>query len=162
MTAWFDMRAVLTGETSSSCSQLTTRTLWPTAVRSAHRHPEMAKWSIEDHNARQLRTQHLIGNHTFDIRGDVADTETYWHYGGFNKPPLPPVSLIGGRYLDHFERRGGRWAIAHRKVLIDWHGNAGEHLAPDVIEGFNRPRATHRVPSLIRLMRNLTKLCPGD
>jgi hypothetical protein len=100
---------------------------------------EMSKWSIENHNARQFRTQHLIGNHTFDIRGDVADTETYWHYGGFNKPPLAPVSLMGGRYLDHFERRGGKWAIAHRKVLVDWHGNAGEHLPLDVIEGFNSP-----------------------
>ena len=27
---------------------------------------------------------------------------------------------IGGRYLDKFERRDGRWAITHRDVIFDW------------------------------------------
>ncbi len=108
---------------------------------------DMAKWSIADHNERQFRTQHLIGNFFFDIRGDVADTETYWHYGGFNKPPLTAVSLMGGRYLDHFERRDGRWAIAHRIVVIDFHGDAGPHLPVDVIEGFNAPHPPSRYKS---------------
>jgi len=27
---------------------------------------------------------------------------------------------IGGRYLDRFERRQGRWAIRHREVVFDW------------------------------------------
>lgn len=27
---------------------------------------------------------------------------------------------IGGRYLDRFERRDGRWAITHRDVIFDW------------------------------------------
>jgi SnoaL-like domain len=27
---------------------------------------------------------------------------------------------IGGRYLDKFERRDGRWAIVHRDVIFDW------------------------------------------
>jgi hypothetical protein len=27
---------------------------------------------------------------------------------------------IGGRYLDRFERREGRWAISHREVVFDW------------------------------------------
>jgi hypothetical protein len=29
-------------------------------------------------------------------------------------------ATIGGRYLDGFERREGRWAIAHRDVIFDW------------------------------------------
>ena len=29
-------------------------------------------------------------------------------------------SVIGGRYLDRFERREGRWAIVHRDVIFDW------------------------------------------
>lgn len=29
-------------------------------------------------------------------------------------------STVGGRYLDRFERRDGRWAIAHRDVIFDW------------------------------------------
>lgn len=29
-------------------------------------------------------------------------------------------SIVGGRYLDRFERRDGRWAIVHRDVIFDW------------------------------------------
>jgi hypothetical protein len=29
-------------------------------------------------------------------------------------------ATIGGRYLDKFEQRGGRWAIVHRDVIFDW------------------------------------------
>src|SRR3546814_19209297 len=28
--------------------------------------------------------------------------------------------LIGGRYIDRFERRDGVWRIAHRTGLLDW------------------------------------------
>lgn len=29
-------------------------------------------------------------------------------------------ATVGGRYLDRFEKRDGRWAIAHRDVIFDW------------------------------------------
>lgn len=29
-------------------------------------------------------------------------------------------SVVGGRYLDRFEQRDGRWAIVHRDVIFDW------------------------------------------
>jgi 3-phenylpropionate/cinnamic acid dioxygenase small subunit len=29
-------------------------------------------------------------------------------------------ATIGGRYLDKFEKRDGRWAIVHRDVIFDW------------------------------------------
>ena len=29
-------------------------------------------------------------------------------------------ATIGGRYLDKFERRNGRWGIVHRDVIFDW------------------------------------------
>jgi len=29
-------------------------------------------------------------------------------------------ATIGGRYLDKFERRDGRWGIVHRDVIFDW------------------------------------------
>jgi hypothetical protein len=98
---------------------------------------ELVTWAIKTHNETQLRTQHLISNLSLDIQGDAANCETYWHYCGFNKPPLAPVSLIGGRYLDRFERRNGRWGIAQRVCVIDWHGAQGDHLDPAIIEGFN-------------------------
>ncbi len=30
------------------------------------------------------------------------------------------ITVEGLRYLDRFERRDGRWLIAHRKVAVDW------------------------------------------
>jgi hypothetical protein len=98
---------------------------------------ELVGWAIKSHNEGQLRTQHLISNISMDIQGDLAHCETYWHYCGFNKPPLAPVSLIGGRYLDRFERRAGHWAIAERICVIDWYGAQGDHLDPAIIESFN-------------------------
>lgn len=29
-------------------------------------------------------------------------------------------AVVGGRYLDKFEERGGKWAIVHRDVIFDW------------------------------------------
>ena len=29
-------------------------------------------------------------------------------------------AIVGGRYLDRFERREGQWAITHRDVIFDW------------------------------------------
>ena len=40
----------------------------------------------------------------------------------------PPLSLAGGRYLDRFERREGRWAIAARKAVGDWFGKPGDTI----------------------------------
>jgi len=42
-------------------------------------------------------------------------------YGEVRSPDGPPLDhAIGGRYLDRFECREGRWAIAHRDVVFDW------------------------------------------
>ena len=32
-------------------------------------------------------------------------------------------SVVGGRYLDRFERRDGQWKIAHRLYVMDWNIN---------------------------------------
>jgi hypothetical protein len=90
---------------------------------------EFVAWALAVHKEGQLRTQHFLGPCTFDIQGDVADTETYWHYSAFNKPPLDPVTMMGGRYLDRLERRNGRWAIAHRVCVYDWHGKHQDRFA---------------------------------
>ena len=33
------------------------------------------------------------------------------------------AAIVGGRYLDRFERRAGAWKIAHRLYVMDWNRN---------------------------------------
>ena len=42
-----------------------------------------------------------------------------------------PLSMSGGRYLDRFEKRDGRWAIAARICVRDW---APLAAPPDVLD----------------------------
>jgi hypothetical protein len=42
-----------------------------------------------------------------------------------------PLSMGGGRYLDRFEKRDGRWAIAARVCVRDW---APLAAPPDVLD----------------------------
>jgi len=65
---------------------------------------------------KDIPCQHVIANHTCDLRGDVAFTETYCisfsEAGGVN-------ATVFNRYVDRFERRNGEWRIAHRRVVLD-------------------------------------------
>lgn len=64
-------------------------------------------------------TQHYVANHVCDITGDVAHAETYFFYAALNKQGAP-FSLMGGRYVDKLEKRGGRWAISERNMFGEW------------------------------------------
>jgi hypothetical protein len=66
--------------------------------------------------------QHHITNVLIDVRGDVADVESYYiALQPEITPEGPTHSLTCGRYLDRFEKRGGRWLIAERRVVMDVH-----------------------------------------
>jgi hypothetical protein len=84
-----------------------------------------ADWVIGYHARAQHGTQHVITNHVCDLDGDVAHCETYYMFAAMNVDGSP-LTLTGGRYIDRFERREGRWAIALRKVVSDWWGQPGE------------------------------------
>ncbi len=90
-------------------------------------------WVQNLHGTYQSATQHMIGNHHVEFDGDVAHCETYLSYSGMNTTGAP-FSAIGGRYIDRMEKRGGKWAIAHRKYIVDW-------VAPSIntIEGAKTP-----------------------
>lgn len=88
-----------------------------------------ADWVFAYHGRFQHRTQHIVTNHHCELAGDTARTETYWMFVAVNRE-RPPLSLGGGRYIDRFERRAGRWAIAARKCLLDWSGAPGEVPMP--------------------------------
>lgn len=60
---------------------------------------------------------------TVNIRldGDYAEGEVYalaFHQVATQNGPMD--LLIGGRYLDKYEKRDGTWKFAHRSVLTDW------------------------------------------
>ena len=80
---------------------------------------EFADWVVEMHSSTHLSHQHCLFNHHCDLDGDVAHTETYYMFVGMNRQGEPMVSS-GGRYIDRFEKRHGRWAIAARVCVRDW------------------------------------------
>jgi hypothetical protein len=70
------------------------------------------------HEEGQSATLHNILNHSCDLQGDTAHTETYFYFCGANKDGTN--WLAGGRYLDRFERRNGAWKIAFRYTILEW------------------------------------------
>lgn len=72
-------------------------------------------------HARNWSTHHhYIMNQTIDLDGDQAHVETY--FIATLRRKTGPVDLVGGRYIDRFERREGRWAVAGRACLVEWNG----------------------------------------
>lgn len=67
-------------------------------------------------------TQHHIGQSHIELNGNSAKSETQvisYHrvnYGDGDEHD----SVIGGRYLDVFEKRDGVWRISHRTMIYDW------------------------------------------
>lgn len=80
------------------------------------------------HEAGQSATLHMLTNHTCEIDGDVAHTETYWLYTGRNRDGTNWVAA--GRYADRLERRNGEWRIAFRQTLIEWSGTIPATTSP--------------------------------
>lgn len=76
-------------------------------------------WAINYHRQFQLSHHHMVTNHHCELQGDTAHTETYWIFSGINREGPPTIHF--GRYIDRFERRKGRWAIAARVCLSEWH-----------------------------------------
>jgi SnoaL-like domain len=85
---------------------------------------EFARYAIEALSRRTVATQHVVANTIveFDDGGDGADVETYVlavHHCRSEEGD-ETLERFGGRYLDRFERREGRWAIVDRLVVRDW------------------------------------------
>ena len=83
---------------------------------------EFGDFIVDRLTAAALRTTHAVANELIKLDGDRAHVETYvfaylWRADGTGGESL---DLFAGRYVDRFERRGGRWAIARRTVVHDW------------------------------------------
>ena len=70
------------------------------------------------HGTYQEFTQHHITNHRCELDGDVAHCESYYLFRCINKQ-APWYNTASGRYLDRFEKRDGRWAIAERICVVE-------------------------------------------
>jgi hypothetical protein len=83
---------------------------------------EFAALTIPRLDALNGVAQHHITNYLIELDGDRADVESY--FLAFQPTKLDDgdevLSVMGGRYLDKFERRAGRWAIMERSVVVDW------------------------------------------
>lgn len=77
------------------------------------------------------RTQHQLGNILIELEGNNAYAETYftaYHRMRAKGDPMAAENaydtemdfLVGGRYLDRFQKRDGIWKITHRTGLTDW------------------------------------------
>jgi hypothetical protein len=70
-------------------------------------------------------TQHVIAQCLVKLAGDTAQAETHvisYHrvMMGEGEAAGERDTVIGGRYLDKFEKRGSEWRIKHRTMLYDW------------------------------------------
>jgi hypothetical protein len=77
-------------------------------------------WASKLHEQGQSATHHNLLNHSCDLDGDVAHTETYYLFVGRNRDDTNWIA--GGRYIDRLERRDGSWKIALRTNAIEWSG----------------------------------------
>ena len=77
-------------------------------------------WASDLHAHGQAATHHNLLNHTCEIDGDEAHSETYYLFVGRNRDETNWIA--GGRYIDRLERRGGEWKIALRTNAIEWSG----------------------------------------
>jgi len=74
-------------------------------------------------------TQHVLGQSTIDVAGNVARVETHvTSYHRVNMGNEERDTVIGGRYLDRIEKRGAEWRIASRVMLYDWFQDFGKSV----------------------------------
>lgn len=90
-------------------------------------------WAFAYH-ASQIRHQHYVTNHTVEVEGDTAHAETYYLFVGTDRDADAPLLFTGGRYIDRFERRDDRWAIAARVCLVEWQTEVASLLSSDAVD----------------------------
>jgi hypothetical protein len=68
-----------------------------------------------------LANHHMLGQSAIEVEGETALGEVYFQ--AHHRLPHAGTEkdlFVGGRYVDHYERRNGRWKIAHRTEVVDW------------------------------------------
>lgn len=73
----------------------------------------------------QYQKEHRLLHHNLttihiSLHQNVADVITNYIFAQIPSDREDVVELFGGRYLDRFEKRNNRWAIAKRHAKVDW------------------------------------------
>jgi len=108
---------------------------------------DLVDWIWGPYQENLVMSHHVVQNHWCELDGDVAHTETYCTYTEI-RSVAPFSRQIGGRYIDRFERRDGRWAIAARVLVQDWivnaPGEAATFYAPNPAKPLQIPPSRNR------------------
>lgn len=120
---------------------------------------DLYDWASHLHEQGQHATMHNLLNHSCDIDGDVAHTETYYLFAARNRDDSN--WLAGGRYIDRLEHRSGEWKIALRTNAIEWSSQAASMPIPfsDIpdIHLNGKPLRNRKDPSYQRPLTNKRK-----
>lgn len=92
---------------------------------------QMCDIGMDSHARRQSSHNTIMANHIARINGETAEAETYWFMIARNVMP-PHRTWTGGRFLDRFECRSGRWGIVHRTCLVEWRGAMDDMSEPEI------------------------------
>lgn len=67
------------------------------------------------------RPRHSLANIMIDRHGDTAVVESHvLAYHEWEMASGTHDEIVGGRYIDRFERRDGAWKIADRRCVFEW------------------------------------------
>lgn len=82
---------------------------------------DFADYVVAALNDRMLATMHNLHQVNIRFDGNTAYTETYFtaHHRHVEEGATV-LDHFGGRYVDRFEKRFGKWKIARRSVVYDW------------------------------------------
>lgn len=81
------------------------------------------------------QTSHQLGNMLFVFHDERVNVESYFTaYHRVKREGADPYdAIVGGRYVDWMEERGGEWRIRDRTVMYDWvreYPNSADWRAP--------------------------------
>ena len=96
---------------------------WPEAevdygnfVGNAHQFADLVVVALADGYE---MTRHSLANTLIQLSGDTARVESYVTAGHLLQGGREEMVFFG-RYRDRLERRGKRWKLIHRRVVMDW------------------------------------------
>ncbi len=144
MAAAEDLNALLDRENIRDClarlargedrrdPDMITAAYWPDAVNDygvwSGDFPAYLAWVVPGADAIKV-TQHVLGQSLIVLDGDTARVET--HVSSYHRVDMGAGdrdTIIGGRYLDRLEKRGGEWRIAERTLIYDWYQDFGASI----------------------------------